>query len=88
MNHPHIVEKKLHPTGLRKVCPRCKRVGIIFISPDNTPSFTIHWEGSPRGNHGGTYDQDINLGWQDLINPQSGCGYDYAVKKKEEKQCD
>ena len=56
MNHPHIVEKKLHPTGLRKVCPRCKRVGIIFISPDNTPSFTIHWEGSPRGNHGGTYD--------------------------------
>ncbi len=73
--------EKLRTTGLRKVCPRCHRMGTVYFNPI-LKLFTILWEGPPRGMHGGECDRDIALGIENLMNPNSGCGYDRSTKEK------
>ena len=70
--------ERLLPTGLRKICPRCKRIGTVFLNPEDN-FFTILWEGPPRGGHGGECDRDILVHLTTLINPNAGCGYDISM---------
>ena len=63
-------------TGLWKRCPRCNRMGQVFV--DKTVSgdfFKIVWEGKARG---GAVDHDIDtcLDLGDLLDCDMGCGYD------------
>lgn len=60
-------------TGLLKQCPRCKRLGTVYVVEDD---FMIVWDGPPRGGHGYELDADTTLSLGDLINPINGCGYD------------
>ena len=73
--------ERLRPTGLRKVCPRCRRMGTVYVNLD-LQTFTIMWEGAPRGMHGGEFDRDIGLNWHDLLSRTFGCGYDKHTKKE------
>ena len=70
-------------TGVRKACPRCSREGWVFsirsryASAGAMPEAFIIWDGRARGwrVHGTPYDCDI-LGWDEVLSPDAGCGYD------------
>ena len=64
-------------TPLIKICPRCGRKGHVYKDiDDGEVTYSIIWEGSPRGFHDGDHDEDWFLNERDLVNPNLGCGYD------------
>lgn len=64
-------------TPLRKICPRCGRMGSVFIDTDRTAmvgAVAIIWDAPSKAGTGG--DRDTCLRIVDLFTPVFGCGYD------------
>ena len=64
-------------TGLIKKCPRCKRLGKVFLDPN--ASYLIEWpiRGSQNKHGADGRHRDIVLRIEDLLDPELGCGYDF-----------
>lgn len=60
-------------TGLFKKCPRCGRIGEVFVETDDDGLwFSIIWQSrSDRG-----VDRDRSMTIEDVTDPKTGCGYD------------
>jgi hypothetical protein len=77
-------------TGLKKVCPRCKRQGHVFLEVNRAsgPRFAICWDGpsalakdaqaieSGFANPNAVADFDLGVTIEELLGPTFGCGYD------------
>ena len=63
------------PTNLRKKCPRCSRVGRVWVG---RRAFTVVWPGRPAhdplGAHPSTVADGVTL--EELLDDNFGCGYD------------
>jgi hypothetical protein len=76
-------------TPILRTCPRCSRVGQVYISPKNIADeprmyFTIIWpprnEGDPRGAHPSNAEELVSL--EELFAPNFGCGYDTVTSEE------
>jgi len=68
-------------TGLWRKCPRCGRMGEVFIdkgmSAPGTPMFVVEWQ--RKGWVKASRDRMVST--QDLFGPTFGCGYDKVPKR-------
>lgn len=66
----------MQPTGLFKRCPRCSRMGEVFLPSWPEPRCpVIVWDGPARGAHGARRDTDLLQSPAGLMAEDFGCGY-------------
>ena len=76
-------------TGLRKVCPTCKRSGLVFIVSQQddatTAAFAIVWRGHRAEDEEKVGDVDLKLPLEALLSSTIGCEEHRTVEAKSER---
>jgi T5orf172 domain len=75
-------EYALRPTGLRKQCPRCWKLGWVFLveaAPSSAQTALIVWDGDGTWGHIDICDQEA------IFRPTFGCGSD--AERDPEDEC-
>lgn len=70
-------KSNISPTGLCKICPRCKRIGDVFIESSNDDfSFEIRWRSTDQK----SVESDKGLTFEQIFSPDFGCGEDGSLE--------